>query len=118
MGKKSHQKKQGKEKVVDSLSNKQEENKNQGEDENKPIKFDSDTDRGQPGTRSAHPQILGKVRSSADLEEEDHVVHAESPRDPAQLSQDDRGSGPEKLHEITNLVKNVGEGANGADVDV
>jgi len=69
-----------------------------------PIKIDAGADRGQPGIRPAQPQILGKVRSSADLEEEDHVVHAESPRDLAQLSQDDRGSGPEKLHEITNIV--------------
>ena len=46
------------------------------------------------------------------------MVHAESPRDPAQANHDDQGSAPEQLHEITNLVKNAGECANGADVGV
>lgn len=42
------------------------------------------------------------------------MVHAESPRDSVQQSQDEQGAAPEKLQEITNLVKNAGECTSGA----
>lgn len=49
------------------------------------------------------------------MEDEDNVVHAESPRDSAQGGHDNRGEAPSKLHEITNLVENTGERSKVAD---
>ena len=57
-----------------------------------------------------HQQIMSKLRCSADLEEEDHVVHAESPR----LHHGGHSTAATKLQEITNVVNKGGDNSNGS----